>query len=364
MEKELRNLLIIEDEKLIAEDIAEIVGDLFDAIHFADTVEKAKSQLYQYEYALIILDINLKGKNGVEILKFLVDNPVNPNNRTPFFLMSGIINDDFIKKHSTKFAALISKPFEPEDLRKKILAVIGQNSEKEKNAIKKSDLGEIPIVAVNTPFDIGDIQRDVLTYLAAAKKKPKHRDLFLRINVDRDVGNFFLSHIGLIINCAMAISNSMDWHNERTLEKYVYAAYLHDVSLSSHPELAKYKNLTDMDADLLELGIQRYNQAAEHTENSFKQLQAINDLPQDVDLMVRMHHERPDGTGFPYKADHKKMNPVVSVFIAAHDLADYIYANENWDLNEFIKSRQKMYLGNSFKKILIALEQIANSRVN
>ncbi len=359
MENTGRKILIVEDEVLIAEDIADMIKDLFSVIHFAESVEKAKSQIYQYDYDLILLDINLKGKNGIEVLKFLVENPLNPNNQTPFVLMSGMINDDFIKKHSEKFAGIISKPFAPNLVREKIISIIGMPKAEAKKAIKKSDLGEIPIVSVNGPFNIGDIQRDVLQYLANAKKKPKHKELFLRLNVDRDVGNYFLSHIGLVINCSMAISQYMDWYNSKILERYIYAAYLHDVSLSASPELSKYKTVESMDADLWELGIHRYNLAIGHTEQSFKLVEAISDLPQDVEVMIRMHHERPDGTGFPFKADHKKMNPAVSVFIAAHDLADYIYDNENWDLKEFIKSRQKTYLGNNFKKILNALEELS-----
>lgn len=359
MEKEIKNLLIVEDERDIAEGIGDLLGDIFGQIHYAETVEKAKSLLYQYDYQLILLDINLQGRNGVEILKFLVDNPLNANNRASFVLMSGIINEEFIKKHSTKFSALIPKPFDPIVLKNKVIEIVGRPEVAAKPAIKKSDLDDIPIVAVNGPLPVGDIQREVLNYLALAKKKSKLKNLFIKLNVDRDVGKYYLSHIGLVINCAMAISHKMEWHNEKTIEKYVYAAYLHDVSLSSHPELAKYKTLEEIDADQWELGLERYNLAIEHTETCYKLVQGLEDLPVDVDMMIRMHHEKPNGSGFPFKADHKKMNPAVSVFVAAHDLADYIYGNENWKLSDFIKSRERVYVGNNFQKILKALFQIS-----
>lgn len=359
MGKEEKSLLIVEDEKDIAEAIGDLLEDIFGQIHYAETVEKAKSLLYQYDYALILLDINLQGRNGVEILKFLVDNPLNANNRASFVLMSGIINDEFIKKHSTKFSALLPKPFEPNVLRNKVIEIVGLPESTPKAVIKKSDLDEIPIVAVNGPLPVGDIQRDVLKYLALAKKKTKVKNLLTKLNIDRDVGKYYLSHIGLVINCAMAISSKMDWHNEKTIEKYVYAAYLHDVSLSKHPEISKYKTMGEIDSDQWELGLERYTLVVEHAEASYKLVQGLEDLPQDVDTMIRMHHELPNGTGFPFKSDHKKMNPAVSVFIAAHDLADYIYGNESWDLKIFIKSREAIYLGNNFQKILKALYEIS-----
>lgn len=365
MEAIEKNILIVEDEKEIAEVVTELVGDLFDLVHHVESIEKAKSCLYQYEYSLILLDINLNGRNGVEILKFLVENPLNPNNKASFVLMSGIINEEFVKKHAAKFSALIPKPFEGDFFRRKIIELVGKKQiGNDKAQIKKSDIEDFPIVAVNTPLPVGDIQRDVLKCLAQAKKKTKTKALLSRLNLNRDVGNYYLNHIGLIINCAVAISLKLDWHNDKAIEKYVYAAYLHDISLIKFPEIAKYTSLEEIDADQWELGLERYDAVVEHAEASFKIVQSLEELPPDVDNMIRMHHEKPNGKGFPFKADHKKMNPAVSVFVAAHDLADYIFQNEKWNLSEFIQSRRAVYLGNNFTKILRALEEISNELKN
>lgn len=355
---ENRYLLIVEDEQDIADGIESLVEDLFTHIHKVASIEKAKSQLYQYTYDLIILDINLQGKNGAEIIKFLVDNPLNQNSKVPFILMSGMLSEDFVKKHSTKFSAIMAKPFDPDLMYQKVKDIVGVLHKTE--SIAKAALEEIPIVLVQSPFVIEDIQQKVVLALAHVKKKSKLRTLLCEQKIQRENDDYFLSHIGILINCCMAINQKLDWGGDKNLEKFLIAAYLHDSALRKSPELARYKNLEEIDNDQWELGIDRYNQAINHSETAYKSALLLDDLPQDVDGMIRMHHERPNGTGYPFKADYKKMSPLVSIFVAAHDLTDYIYDHKDWTLDDFISSRKKIYVGPNFGKILKALEELKN----
>ncbi len=354
---ENRYLLIVEDEQDIADGIESLVEELFTHVHKVPSIEKAKSQLYQYTYDLIILDINLQGKNGAEIIKFLVDNPLNQNSKVPFILMSGMLSEDFVKKHSTKFSAILAKPFDPDLMYQKVKDIVGPLSKTE--SISKDALDEIPIVLVQTPFVIEDIQQKVVLALAHVKKKSKLRTMLCEQKIQRENDNYFLSHIGTLINCCMAINQKLDWGGEKNLEKFLLAAYLHDSALRKNPELARYKSLEEIDNDQWELGVDRYNLAIHHAETAFKILEHLEDLPLDVANMVRMHHEKPNGTGYPFKADYKKMSPLVSIFVAAHDLTDYIYDHKDWTLEKFIHERKKIYVGPNFIKILRALEELA-----
>lgn len=67
------NILIIEDEPPIAADIKEIscslLGDKIDKIEIVHTIEDASEYLMKKSIDLCLLDLNLKGENGYEILK-------------------------------------------------------------------------------------------------------------------------------------------------------------------------------------------------------------------------------------------------------------------------------------------------------
>ncbi|MFO0004304.1 MAG: hypothetical protein ACK559_24550, partial [bacterium] len=45
-----------------------------------------------------------------------------------------------------------------------------------------------------------------------------------------------------IISCVLA--KKMEWHSKSTLEKLVYAAVLHDITLATKPHLQRIPNLT------------------------------------------------------------------------------------------------------------------------
>ena len=69
-------ILIIEDEPPIAEDIKEmcstILSSKIERIDIVNTLNDAEEFLKKYSIDLCLLDLNLKGKNGYDILKYAV----------------------------------------------------------------------------------------------------------------------------------------------------------------------------------------------------------------------------------------------------------------------------------------------------
>ncbi len=112
-----RKLLIVDDQIEITNIVAELLSDFFDEIISVGSVKEAKAQLQQEEFVFIILDINLEGRNGAEVLKFLKDNPDNPNSKTPSIILSGLINLEFIERNKSRFEGILMKPFDHDELR-------------------------------------------------------------------------------------------------------------------------------------------------------------------------------------------------------------------------------------------------------
>ncbi len=66
-------ILIVEDEQPIAEDLqelcAKLVGDRLESVHYELTLGNARHYLSQKRIDLLILDLNLSGRNGFELLQ-------------------------------------------------------------------------------------------------------------------------------------------------------------------------------------------------------------------------------------------------------------------------------------------------------
>ncbi len=348
----MKNLvLIIDDDIHFSDFLKDLIEEQGVFAYVANSIEKAKSLLYQHSFKIIFLDINLKGRNGAEILKFLIDSPLNENSKTNFVIMSGFIEDTFIEKNKDRFSAILKKPFDPEEIysvvKKCIDCEIAENK----------FLDDIPIAFCEKPFSVPGIQDDLIQYLLDVKVGSQLRNALIEL---KTLGNnhHSINHIGKIINVAMALYEKLDWKSDKIFEKIVLAAYLHDYSIKSKPELMKLKSLEEIDSNQVALGGQNYFTVFNHPEKSYVMLASLDNIHLDVLSMVRYHHEQPNGKGFPNKVQYTKLNALVSLFIAAHDFVNYCEENPNEDINEFLNIKSSVYTGPIFKKIMKAFSQL------
>ena len=342
-------LLIVDDSKEIIDVLKELLADLFDKIITAESVETAQDRLNENVYSCIILDINLVGRNGAEVVKYLVERPDNKNNQCPVVILSGIINAQFAEKYGQRFAAIITKPFNHEDLIIRIKSILETGS----------DLEEIPDIECALPFPIPQLEQKVSKIMDQVRKSSKLKQLFAEMKVDRSGDNFIMAHIGMLINISTGICIKMEWNTDKTLEKFVYAAYLHDMALSSRPDLAKIHGST-FELDLIKdkLSASDFKLVLEHPNIAAKKIEEITEIPPDVELIVRQHHELPKENGFPNKLSFSKITPLSSVFITAHDLTHFILDNPKWTMKDYIAKAKVKFKGPHFAKILSALNEM------
>jgi DNA-binding LytR/AlgR family response regulator len=108
-------VLIVEDEVLIAEDLAEQMKDSgFKVTGIAVSGEECFDAIEKEIPDVVIMDINLQGKlDGIEIAKIL-----NQTNKIPFIFLTSNSDENTVKRAiPLNPDAFISKPFNKNDLR-------------------------------------------------------------------------------------------------------------------------------------------------------------------------------------------------------------------------------------------------------
>ena len=343
-----KRLLIIDDNSEIIDVVTEILKDQFDKVECAATVEEAQQKLNQTIYSFIILDIRLVSRNGGEVLKHLKDNPKNENNKCPVLILSGIISTEFAEKFSPRFAGVLMKPFNHDELVSMV-----------KSAFVKEDVDDFPEAPCVLPFTIPELQHKVSKVLKEVKKNSKIKQLFTDLNIDRTADNYVMNHIGMLINISTAICMKLDWSNDKTLEKFVYASYLHDMAISHRSDLSRV-NGSLFEVELLkdQFLSNEMKLIMDHPILAANKVATIPEIPNDVEIIIRHHHELPKGNGWPGKVTHSKITPLTTVFIVSHDLVDYILNNPNWVLKDFIAKARNKFKGQHFAKVLFALNEM------
>jgi DNA-binding response OmpR family regulator len=103
-----KNILVAEDEMLIAAQVEEVLEDLGYRPHTAPTVDDALRLLETHSFAAALLDIDLEGKLSKPIADLLADR------ETPFAVMSG--QDLAEIRGSFGLVPVLAKPFSEEQI--------------------------------------------------------------------------------------------------------------------------------------------------------------------------------------------------------------------------------------------------------
>lgn len=346
-----KKLLIVDDSQEVIEVVRETLSGIFEEIRCAGNVDSAIAALAEDKFDFVVLDINLEGRNGAEVVKYLVDSPENPNKVTPFIIISGIITPQFVQKYGERFAGVLMKPFDHAELVNIVESILGE-------VPPAPRLDDIPLIKCDLPFPIIQLQQRVNKVMEGIRKNGKLKELFAKMTVKRDEENYILNHIGILINISTGISIQMDWNTDKTLEKFVYASYLHDMALSGRPDLAKIATLEELESMKSELSEGEYKLVLEHPAIALRSLEDYKEVPPDVGTIIKQHHELPKGTGFPTKMTFSKISPLSAVFIVAHDMTGYILRTPQWTMEAYLKEARPRMRGGHFTKVLRALEDL------
>jgi len=183
------------------------------------------------------------------------------------------------------------------------------------------------------------------------------KSLSKMIHILKARGGYNSDHALLLSYLTSAMCDRLDWSARRSKEKLAMASLFHDINLTDQ----KLAALSYLD-NLQEQGLNKEN-TQKYLEHPIKcaelVLEALSQYPQ-LDQIIANHHERPDGSGFPYGRDYNQIGPLPSLFIVAHDYVSRLFKC-HFDLShssEILNEMGEQYRLGHFLKCLGALEEI------
>jgi DNA-binding response OmpR family regulator len=165
-------VLVIEDEKELSDSICAYLANEQFVCERTFDFDSSMEKISLYDYACIVLDVNLPGGSGLDILKELKN-----QNKTDGVLIISARNslDDKVFALKTGADDYLTKPFHLPELSARVNAIIRRKSFDGKNEIifneLKLDLGEKNVKVNNTTVDLTKKEYELLLYFISNKNK-------------------------------------------------------------------------------------------------------------------------------------------------------------------------------------------------
>ena len=163
--------------------------------------------------------------------------------------------------------------------------------------------------------------------------------------------DYIVEHSLMISYIAIEMCQRLKWNNQATYEKISLAALIHDCNMEDalHAQLDSKEMI--LDAPISEA---EKKHILSHPQEIAKMVQQAKRFIPDVDKIVLEHHERPDGSGFPFGITGTKIHPLSCLFIMTEDFVNTIYNSQlSPDLIKKLRvDFEKTYNSGNFRKVL------------
>jgi DNA-binding response OmpR family regulator len=165
-------VLIIEDEKALSDSIFTYLNSEQYICEIASNFHTALDKISQYDYACIILDINLPGGSGLDILKEL---KLNHKADGVLFISARNSLDDRLHGLNSGADDYLTKPFHLSELAARVSAIIRRKSFEGSNHLKfeeiQMDLTDKTVRVNNRYVELTRKEYDLLLYFISNKNK-------------------------------------------------------------------------------------------------------------------------------------------------------------------------------------------------
>lgn len=182
-------------------------------------------------------------------------------------------------------------------------------------------------------------------------RKSDHLMSLLGWGAKKDDKNFSYLHSTLLCYVSTALSQHMKFSIPYALEKMALAAFLHDMELSDH-HIRNERQFIQGLTSKVSFNKEDSKIIADHPLKAANSVSKWAEAPTEVIFIVKHHHERSDGSGFPDHMKAEEMPDYLVCFLIAHDIVD-LYLNfrdVNMVQKEFLELR-KTYEGPLFQSI-------------
>lgn len=176
-----KNILIIEDELLIAQDLSYLLEDLgFKCVGIAKNFERAIFLFNTHEVDLILCDINIEGeKDGIETAFEL-----NKIKKTPIIYLSAYSDDDLISRTSDESTyGYLVKPYNERNLDVAINLALNKFYQSEPKEINQDFLSNFTVreIEIIKLLALGKTSSDIAEVLFISPQTvSKHRSNILK----------------------------------------------------------------------------------------------------------------------------------------------------------------------------------------
>lgn len=262
----LQNILVVDDEEPYRQLLEKFLQTMGYTCEVAESAYQAAAKLQERRFDLVISDIRMKGKDGVQLM--METKKILPH--LHFIIMTGHAADYTYQEIIGAGAAdYIPKPFEMGELKAKLERI--------------------------------ERERKIMEQLEAANKELKqaydrlHRTLQQTVNVlgstveMRD--RYTAGHQMRVANLAAAIARQLDLPSQ-TVDGIRLAGHIHDIGKVAVPAeiLAKPDVLSDLEMRIIK----------EHPRVGYEILKEV-EFPWPIANIILQHHERLDGSGYPQR---------------------------------------------------------------
>lgn len=146
----------------------------------------------------------------------------------------------------------------------------------------------------------------------------ENRDIVNCVNDMHDSEEYLYTHSVNVSLLSMLIGKWLKY-DYRRMKSLVTSAFLHDIG--------KIK----IDAEILNkpgrLTAQEYEEVKKHSSHGFKIVEQMPDMNDDILKGILMHHEREDGSGYPFGLKGQQIHPFGKI-IAVADIYDAMTSNK------------------------------------
>jgi response regulator RpfG family c-di-GMP phosphodiesterase len=168
-----------------------------------------------------------------------------------------------------------------------------------------------------------------------------------------------------ILNCFMTTSLAISYKFklEYAQEYLALASFFHDTALEPHQVKNESRFLKAAELKL-PINKEDWLWIQDHPESSANMLALWPPCPQEVVRIIRQHHERPDGKGFPDGLSADAIDELSACFIVAEEVVlSYLELKDRLLVEKHLKSREDLYSVEPFNKFYkLALEIFYNRK--
>ncbi len=226
---------------------------------------------------------------------------------------------------------------------------------KEKLAVDHESIAHLGRTFGWTPEVITVANQTINNVMKFIELNPDLNQLLKDSRNNNRVSHLSSHSVMLSIFCA-AILEKMKLKSNMAREKLTFACLLHDITIAEEVFVTKLTALYNSSTQEIEQEKTEDMQAIiNHPLIVAEMLTNWQLCPPDVDVIVRQHHERPDGTGFPLGLNALQVFPLAAIMILAEDMLFQMYNDSNLKPKDYLLSKEEYYNRGEFRAAYTAL---------